>query len=166
MTSTERAERIVGEDGRVSLVFRRTLRHSPERVWRSLTDPDEWLAWHFGRVRIIGGKGGVIEADMDGGFSWRGDIVAWQPPHLLAYEMSAPAQDHPHGGERSFVRYEVSPTSGGSLLVLRHSRLMAVTARSFGPGSHVFLDRLEAWLDGGPLPGWATRYAELDPLYQ
>jgi uncharacterized protein YndB with AHSA1/START domain len=166
MRNADLAERIVGEDGRVSLVFRRRLGHAPERVWRSLTDPAEWQAWHFGKVRIVGGLGGMIEADMDGGFAWRGDIVVWEPPRLLAYEMIALPQDHPHGGERSFVRYEISPAPGGSLLVLRHTRLMPVTAQTFGPGSHAFLDRLEAWLDGARLPDWAARYAELGPHYR
>lgn len=106
-----------------------------------------------------------MKADMGGGFSWRGDIVVWDPPNLLAYEMTAPEQDHAHGGERSFVRYEIHPTTTGSILVLHHTLLSPQTARQFGPGSHAFLDRLEAWLDGSAMPNWATQYAALWPLY-
>ena len=159
------AERRISPDGSVGLVFRRQLRHAPERVWKSLTDPDEWAAWHFGQIKIVGGQGGFMEADMDGGFAWRGDIVVWEPPSLLAYEMTALEQDHPHGGERSLVRYEIIPTPAGSLLTLHHTLLSPKTARQFGPGSHAFLDRLEAWLAGAVMPDWSTRYAVLQALY-
>jgi len=42
---------------------------------------------------------------------------------------------------------------------------IAATARGFAPGTHVLLDRLEAQLDGQPLPQWMPRFEELMALY-
>lgn len=160
-----RGERVSSRDGTVGYVFRRQLRHPPERVWRSLTVPAEWEAWHSGCIEIFGGQGGFMEAEMAGGFSWRGDIIVWEPPTVLEYKMTATGQAHPHGGECSLVRFEIEPTAAGCTLVLRHTRLLPQTALRTGPGSHAFLDRLDAWLAGRPMPDWERRYLDVENLY-
>lgn len=154
-------------DGRSSLTFRRRLRHPPEAVWRALTEPEEYSAWHIGRVVIIPGIGGRIEAIAGAGeFRWRGEIVAWSPGATLIYEMVADPQNHPHGGERSLVHYELQPIPEGTLLTLIHTRLSPATAASFAPGTHLLLDRLAAWLDGMPPPDWSERFAVLATRYR
>lgn len=153
-------------DGLACLTFRRRLRHPPEIVWRALTDSAEFSAWHIGRVSIAPGPGGRIEAVVGADdFRWHGEIVAWTPCATLIYEMMAPAQDHPHAGERSLVHYELQQIPEGTLLTLRHTRLSPPTAASFAPGSHVLLDRLAAHLDGAPLPDWAERFAAVSAGY-
>lgn len=153
--------------GATSLTFRRRLRHSPEAVWRALTDAEEFSAWHIGPVRITPGVGGSVEAIAGrGDFRWRGEILTWEPGATLIYEMVAEAQAHPHGGERSLVHYELQPIPEGTLLTLRHTRLSPLTATSFAPGTHVLLDRLSAHLDGSPPPDWTERFAAMAERYR
>lgn len=153
-------------DGAIGLTFRRRLRHPPEVVWRALTDPTEYGAWHIGRVRITPGIGGSIEAVAGPGeFRWRGEIIAWAPGATLIYEMVADPQTHPHGGERSLVHYELQPIPEGTLLTLIHTRLTPATAANFEAGTHVLLERLAARLDGRPPPDWSERFAAVFGRY-
>jgi hypothetical protein len=39
------------------------------------------------------------------------------------------------------------------------------TAKGFIPGTHAFLDRLEAHIAGASIPNWSQRYAEAAPAY-
>lgn len=54
---------------------------------------------------------------------------------------------------------------GGTILRLRHHNLNRATALGFAPGTHAFLDRLEAHLVGAHLPSWQERYKQVAPLY-
>ena len=45
------------------------------------------------------------------------------------------------------------------------SRLTKPTALGFAPGMHAFLDRLEAYLRGDPLPDWVLRYDAVKSFY-
>lgn len=151
--------RVEMEGETASLVFRRFLRHPPERVWRALTDGDEFEAWHIGTATIVGGRDGFIEMTTGpAAFHWTGRILTWDPPRLLEYEMNAEPQEHLHGGERSVVRYELAPADGGTMLTLCQTQLTPRTAMGFAPGTHALLDRLAAHLDQRPLPGWSQRY--------
>ncbi len=52
------------------------------------------------------------------------------------------------------IRWELFPRAGGTLLVLTFRGLSKPVATLFAGGLKRFLARLEAQLDGHPLPGW------------
>jgi uncharacterized protein YndB with AHSA1/START domain len=154
-------------DGEVAtLAFERELPHPPERVWAALTDPEELHRWFMTTATIDGREGGRVE--MVSGvarFHWTGRILAWDPPRLYEYEWNADPRPELPRGEQSVVRWELSPTEGGTRLKLTHRRLTRPTALGFAPGTHAFLDRLSAQLDGTKLPDWMGRYAEVKDRY-
>ena len=149
------------QGGFAPLVFRRFLHHSPEEVWEALTDPaivQQWFLTSMKAQRRVGGRI-TLETGPDRVRS-SGRIRVWDPPRLFEYEWNTLA-DQPFPGERSVVRWELAPHEGGTLVVLTHSDLTRQTARVFGHGIPVFLDRLEALLGGKPLPDWGSR---VEPL--
>jgi len=149
------------EGGYATLVFRRFLHHPPEVVWKALTDPtmvQQWFLTSLRAQRRVGGKITLVTGPER--VRSAGLIRAWDPPRLFEYEWNT-LPDQPFPGERSIVRWELIPQVDGTLVVLTHSDLTKRTARVFGHGLPVFLDRLEALLDGKPLPDWQTR---VEPL--
>ena len=68
-------------------------------------------------------------------------------------------------GENAIFRYELTPQGKTTLLTVTYQRLTMNTARGFAPGGLVLLDRLEAQLDGTPLPDWMPRFQELLESY-
>jgi hypothetical protein len=90
-----------------------------------------------------------------------GEDPALEPPRVFEYEWKvAPVPEMPLG-ENAVFRYELTPRGGSTLLTVTYRRITAGTARGFLPGLHAFLDRLEAQLEGAPLPDWMTRFTEL-----
>jgi uncharacterized protein YndB with AHSA1/START domain len=151
----------------VTLVFERILHHAPERVWDAISTPEglrEWLMCT--QVAIDGRPGGSIEmVSGAGGYHSTGRILAWDPPRLLEYEWKvAPVPEMPLGEDAVF-RYELAPRNAGTLLTVTYRRITPQTARGFLPGLHAFLDRLQAQLDGDPLPDWMVRFGELRDHY-
>ena len=63
------------------------------------------------------------------------------------------------------IRWELRPSGSDTILHLEHRRLDTKTALGFAPGTHAFLDRLEAQLGRQPLPSWQERYAAVAPRY-
>lgn len=148
---------IDGDQG--TLVFERVLRHSPERVWRALTDPAEIRQWSLGEAKVDGRAGGSYETVTGPAqFAWTGRILVWEPFSIFEYESNTPPHQHLPQGEKTIVRYEIEPREDGSVLRLTHSRLTRPTAIGFAPGTHAILDRLVAHLDSAALPAWLPRY--------
>ena len=50
-------------------------------------------------------------------------------------------------------------------MTVTYRRITRPVARGFLPGTHAFLDRLEAQLDGRPLPDWLALFGELRGQY-
>jgi uncharacterized protein YndB with AHSA1/START domain len=145
----------IAPPGAAVLTFERFLRHPPETVWNALTDPEQLREWFLTEAQIEGRAGGAI--DLTTGptrVHATGRILAWEPPRLYEYEWNvAPVSGIPHG-ERSFVRWELTPVPGGTRLVLVHRGLTMQTADNFRHGYPGFFDRLTALLDRRPLPDW------------
>lgn len=59
------------------------------------------------------------------------------------------------------VRYELRPDGDGTLLRFSHRGLGVRNATGFRAGTHAYLDRLEAYLDGDDPPDWTTRRQEI-----
>lgn len=149
-----------------TLTFRRHLAHSPERVWRALTAAEELGEWYMAETRIDGREGGSIDiVTGPSRFHWTGKILIWNPFTTLEYEFNTPPHEHLPKGEQSIVRYELRPVENGTELTLKHSRLNKATALGFAPGTHAFVDRLNAHLDASSLPDWFFRYQEVKSGY-
>jgi uncharacterized protein YndB with AHSA1/START domain len=143
-----------------SLAYERRLPYSPERIWAALTRPEELTAWFAHKVEIEPGAGGrVAMVSGPSAFASSGAILTWDPPRVFEYEWhAAPRAELPQGEPESVVRWELTPTDGGTLLRFSQRRLTRGTAIGFAPGMHAFLDQLSAWLDGEALPDWQERY--------
>jgi uncharacterized protein YndB with AHSA1/START domain len=140
------------EDQKASIVFRRRLPHPIQEVWEAITQPDQVEAWFMAKVTREDAPGGRLEMEHPNGVRARGRVLEWRPPRTYEYEWNlSPGPNNPEG-EASIVRWELTPTDGGTLLVLTHRKLTVPTATVFSRGLRVFLDRLSAHLEGTPLP--------------
>jgi uncharacterized protein YndB with AHSA1/START domain len=158
----------LAEDGEyATLTFRRVYRHAPSHVWGAIATPEglrEWLmcthavieGWVGGRIELVSGPPGYHST---------GTILVWDPPRVLEYEWNvAPVPEMP-SGERAIFRYELTPDLDSTHVLVTYRRITKQTARGFLPGLHVFLDRLEAQLEGRALPDWMQRFGELRTEY-
>ena len=147
--------------------FERFLPHLPQHVWDAIAKPEGLKDWLMCSEATIDGRvGGTIElVSGPPGYRSTGKILSWDPPRLLEYEWKvAPVPEMPDGEDAVF-RYELVPEDGGTRLLVTYRRITKRTAPGFLPGVHVFLDRLEAQLDGRPLPDWMARFEELRAEY-
>lgn len=135
-------------DGHPVLLFERTLAHTPERVWRALTDPAEMATWFPAGVETVPEVGAPMRftPDMRGEFA-EGRVLEWDPPAVYAFRWA-----------RSVLRFELVAVTGGCLLRFSHTLSGTDTtgdrpsiARQ-GPGWEQCLDGLAAVLDGSALP--------------
>ena len=133
--------------GRTTLEFSRFLPHPPERVWAAITEPELVRQWFLTSVSGSQKLGGTISLET-GPARASGRILAWDPPRLYEYEWNIPEGVEAFPGERSTVRWELTAVPGGTRLALTHRDLRPPTAQVFRRGLSVFLDRLEALLDG------------------
>lgn len=152
---------------RATLVLRRLLRHPPMVVWRAITEPEQIRKWYLTTAVVEGRPGGKV--DLITGQSWvhaTGRILTWDPPRVYEHEWNVTKEESTfRSGEQSVVRWELNPQDGGTLLVLRHRGLTRKTADVFRHGLPGFLDRLEAQLDGRPLPDWEQSVRESRRLH-
>lgn len=148
-----------------TLTFERRLPFPIDRVWAAITDPAERAQW-FGTTQIDDGAI-VIEPDdppaPPEAKRVTGRILTWQPPAdghaVFEHEWRQRIV------EDSVVRYELLTEGDETLLTFTHRGLSERNALGFVPGTHAFLDRLLAQLNGEELPGWSERYAEVAPAY-
>ncbi len=157
---------VLEEGERATLVFRRRLPHPPEEVWRALTDPAELSKWYMTTATIDGRRGGSI--DFVAGPSRlhvTGRILTWDPPRVFEHEWKVAPRAELRSGEDAVIRWELSADGDGTLLHLEHRALNRMTALGFAPGTHAFLDRLEAQLGRQQLPNWQHRYEQVAPRY-
>ncbi len=164
MSTPSRAGTVTVQGDSATLEFQRRLAHPIEAVWAALTEPVQRAAW-FGTTTIDARAGGTIEMDPADPPAppelkhLRGRILVWDPPRVLEHTWyQAIVGD-------GVVRYELAPDGDGTVLTFSHRGLSIANARGFVPGTHAYLDRLEAHLDGAPVPSWSERYAEVAPTY-
>jgi uncharacterized protein YndB with AHSA1/START domain len=157
---TPRDGQLTIEGDRAVLTFDRWLPHPVTTVWTAITDPGERAQW-FGHTTIDARPGGRIDIDPVSpdipadAKHVTGRITVWDPPHVFEHEWNQRVV------EPSVVRYELRPENGGTRLVFSHRGLGIRNAGGFRPGTHAYLDRLEAHLGGEPLPDWDIRYREV-----
>lgn len=157
---------VVLEGDSASLLFERRFAHPPEAVWAALTDPAQLRKWFMTTATIDGRPGGSVEmVSGPARLQWTGRILTWDPPRVYEYEWNIDPRPEMPEGERSIVRWELTPDGGGTVLTLAHRRLTKRTALGFAPGTHAFLDRLAAQLEAAPMPDWMGRYGEVKDAY-
>ena len=142
-------------DGRHVLRFERRLRHSPELVWRALTEADELVHWFPSEIRGRRERGAELEFVFPGENEFpieKGTILELDPPRLFVFTW----------GDET-LRWELRPDGAGTLLVFTASFAERAKAPRDASGWHGCLDALEARLDGrAPAPmseaEWSSRY--------
>jgi uncharacterized protein YndB with AHSA1/START domain len=158
---------VIDEGGTATLTFRRVYRHAPEHVWAAIATPEGLRGWLMCTHAVIEGRtGGRIEM-VSGPARYQsvGKILVWEPPRVLEYEWNVePVPEMPRG-EHAIFRYELAPEGDSTRLVVSYRRITQQTARGFLPGTHAFLERLEAQLDGRAQPDWLQRFGELRAEY-
>jgi uncharacterized protein YndB with AHSA1/START domain len=149
------------------LFFQRRFPHAPEKVWAAITDPAQLKQWFMASSARADGRVAGTYDTVAGPAQIRahGRIVVWDPPRVYEHEWITEARAEIPQGEESFVRWELTPVDGDTLLTLEHRRLTRGTAVGFAPGWHSFLDRLAAQLDGQPLPDWMKRFESVRGSY-
>lgn len=151
-------------DGGVEFV--RHLRHSPEKVWRALTESAHLADWF--PADIVGERraGAGIELTFwpDTVERWKieepvthGELVTWEPPTLFEWVWE---------GDR--LRWQLAPEGDGTRLVL--TTWFAEPGEDYltksGAGYHACLDQLEELLDRGSVSYLEdARIAQLEGRY-
>lgn len=135
--------RLIGEHT-ATLVFTRTLMHSPEKVWRALTEPREQLEWlpyvadramdSVGPVRLTMTDGGEVPVTLDG------EVLECTYAKSLSYRW----------GE-DLLTWELKPSGGGTVLTLRHETKLVDKIAGFAAGWHICIDVAQRFLDGAPV---------------
>lgn len=157
---TRRNGRIIVEGDRAVLTFERRLPHPIDAVWSAITDPSHRRKW-LGDTTIDAREGGRIDMVPSGPAlppdrkRMTGRILVWDPPHVFEHEWRQSIV------EDGVVRYELRADGDATVLRFTHRGLGVPNANGFLPGTHAFLDRLEAYLAGDELPNWGTRYQQV-----
>jgi uncharacterized protein YndB with AHSA1/START domain len=136
-------------DGRPALRFTRRLAHPVQRVWRAVTTYDDLAAWFVVPMEFTN-AGQHFES-----MGQRGEVLRFEPPRALEWEW---------GGERFW--FELEPDGDGTLLTFVHVIDDREHGANYASGWHFHLDRLQAHLDGEPVPeADPDRLVELNDLY-
>jgi uncharacterized protein YndB with AHSA1/START domain len=152
----------VREDERWVLVLSREFAHPINRVWEALTEPGQLRRWApFSPARDLAATGDVVLTMLDGGdgsenVEQSGRVLESEPPRLLVVRWGD-----------DVLRWELTGTEDGVLLVLRHSFDDETMVSSFAAGWHLCLDAADALMKGvpyGPVVGRAAMNYGWDEL--
>jgi uncharacterized protein YndB with AHSA1/START domain len=125
------------------LVVVRELRHSPEKVWRAITDPEHLREWApFDADKSLGTAGVQVKlttVNAPSPFITETRVMRADAPHFLEYMWGA-----------NPMRWELEPIPGGTRLTL--STAINRNFISMGAaGWHVCFDVLASFLYGTPM---------------
>jgi len=131
-----------------SVIIEREIAHSPEKIWRALTQPhliEEWLMKNdFNpvvghRFNLRGDWGGVLDCE----------VLTVDPNRTLSYTWNF-AHDDPAYSLRSVVTFTLVPTREGTLLRMEQSGFRSEQKQAFGgakAGWQEFFTKLEQVLE-------------------
>ena len=154
------------EGDRATITFERRIRHPVAEVWAALTEPDHLARWYLTEARLEARAGGSLEyVSGPNRLHVTGKVLVWDPPRVFEHEWNLDPQPWIPNGERSVVRWELTPDGGGTNLRHTNRRLSRSLASGFVSGDHAFHDRLEEDLDANPLSDWTARVDAVRPLY-
>jgi uncharacterized protein YndB with AHSA1/START domain len=128
---------------RWTLVFVRNLRHSPEKVWAALTQPDQLSQWSpYTADRDLGSTGEATLSMIDGMSTQ--DLAATvthvEPLKVLEYTW---------GSDQ--LRWELAAVDAGTQLTLMQTVKDKDWVPKVAAGWHLCLDVAEHLLDGNPI---------------
>jgi uncharacterized protein YndB with AHSA1/START domain len=126
-----------------TLIFVKELRHPPVAVWTALTDPAELDQWApFAAERDLGTTGETTLTMIDGDtrMALPATVRRAEPPALLEYVWGD-----------DVLRWELTPTAGGTRLTLRHTITKLENGARNAAGWHLCLAVLARLLDGDPV---------------
>ena len=147
--------------GRHSLRFERLLSHSPERVWRAITEDDELSAWFPARIAGLRERGaalrfilppepGQVPADSaEEGLTMTGEMLVFDPPSILEYKWDV-----------DVLRWELKARPGGTLLTFTHTFDDKGRGARDAAGWDMCLASLEARLAGRSAEPFTTQRHE------
>jgi uncharacterized protein YndB with AHSA1/START domain len=130
-----------------SVVVEREFPHSPDKLWRGLTQPhliEEWLMKNDfrpevgHRFNLRGDWGGVLDCE----------VLAVEPNRMLSYTWNF-EHDDPAYGLRSVVTLTLTPTAAGTHLRVEQSGFRPDQKQAFGgakAGWREFLEKLDRLL--------------------
>jgi uncharacterized protein YndB with AHSA1/START domain len=139
------------------LRFRRHLAHSPDKVWRALTEEAHLAAWFPTTVEGERAAGAPLHFSFrdSEGQPFDGEMLAFDPPSLMELRW---ADD--------VLRFELAPDETGCVLRLSVSFSEHGKAARDGAGWHVCLERLLAVCDGTDASGSTSeRWQVVHPTY-
>ena len=132
-------------DGKPAVRFERVYPHPVERVWRSITVPEEMASWFPSRVEVDLREGGAMRFTFDEHVAepMDGRVVELDPPKVFAFMWG-----------KDLLRLELAPEGDGTRLTLTQTLEKDEAARN-AAGWHVCLDKL-----GGEDTDWEPLYEE------
>ncbi|TWT15424.1 SRPBCC domain-containing protein [Reyranella sp. CPCC 100927] len=127
-------------DSEFQLLIERTLRHSPERVWRAITNADEIARWFFPILfaPVVGHAFRITGQAVPG---WRGwtdcAVLAIEPPHRMVWSFTCT------DGAPTIVSFEIAPHAEGCRLRISHrGRVPPDTLALLDQGWNLYADQL------------------------
>jgi len=145
----------LSQDGdRWTLTFTRRLPHSPEKVWRAVTEPEHLAVWF--PQEIVGERraGAALRFVATGGGGFDGEMLAFDPPSLMQFTWGTDE-----------LRIELQPDGSGTVLTLVDTFAELGKAARDAAGWHECLGRLVAAVDGTEPQSWGTPWRDLFALY-
>ncbi|HLV94797.1 MAG TPA: SRPBCC family protein [Candidatus Acidoferrales bacterium] len=133
----------VQKDGeKWTLILTRELRHSPEKVWQALTDPEHLREW------------APFDADKSLGTVGTAKLTTVGAPSLHITETRVTRADRPNALEYNWggfdMRWELEAFDGGTRLTLWTNIARPFIAMG-AAGWHICFDVLDRLLDGQPI---------------
>ena len=158
---TEELGTVRAEGNLRALRYERRYEASPDEVWAALTAPESIRRWLFADAVLEPRVGGDFRLAWSGGEKAAGSVLVWEPPHVLETEWV-------EGEMHSILRFEISASGSGAVLVLDHRDVTRAKAPSMGAGWHAHLEALGDVLEGREPSEerWWPRYESLRPRYE
>jgi len=134
----------------------------PERVFQALTDPKQLLRWWSDEAC----RAGLWEFEARRGGRWRfktahsgkaingvtdfeasGEILEFDPPRLMAYTWIA--NWHDDRAQRTVVRWELTPSGGGTKVKVTHSGLanLPIARKDYSGGWPGVVEKLKKFVE-------------------
>jgi uncharacterized protein YndB with AHSA1/START domain len=102
-----------------TLSFKRYLRHSPERVWKALTDSQALSRWYLDNdFSPIVGHRFTFRPAQESGFAGLlcGQVILVDPPYRLVYRFTGSGIQ-----QETMVTWSLRSQDAGTLLTLQHT---------------------------------------------
>ena len=133
-------------EGKPAVRFERVYPHSVERVWRSITVPEEMASWFPSTVELDLREGGDTRFTFDEHLAepMDGRVVELDPPRVFAFMWG-----------KDLLRLELAPEGDGTRLTLLQTLSGEDEAARNAAGWHVCLDKL-----AGEETDWEPLYEE------